>query len=43
MSEFLTFLHLGFRHIVDMQGMGHILFLFALAAIYRWSDWRGSL
>jgi HupE / UreJ protein len=43
MSEFLTFLHLGFRHIVDMQGADHILFLFALAAIYRIRDWRDAL
>ncbi len=38
MNEFLTFLHLGFRHIVDIEAMDHILFLVALAAIYRFRD-----
>lgn len=43
MSEFLTFVHLGFRHIVDVTAMDHILFLLALAAIYRGRDWRDTL
>ena len=38
MSEFTTFLQLGFRHIVDIEAMDHILFLVALAAIYRFRD-----
>lgn len=36
----MTFVQLGIRHIVDLGAMDHILFLFALAAIYRFSDWR---
>jgi hypothetical protein len=40
MSEFFAFLHLGFRHIVDVEAMDHILFLVALAAIYRFRDLR---
>ena len=43
MSEWLAFVHLGFRHIVDVEAMDHILFLLALAAIYRLSDWRETL
>jgi HupE/UreJ protein len=43
MSELLTYLHLGFRHIVDPEALDHILFLLALAAIYRFRDWRESL
>ena len=43
MSEFLTFVHLGFRHIVNPEALDHILFLLALAAIYRGRDWRDSL
>lgn len=43
MSEFLAFLQLGFRHIVAMSAMDHILFLLALAAIYRPRDWRDAL
>lgn len=43
MSELLTFMHLGFRHITDLDAFDHILFLFALAAIYRGRDWRDLL
>ena len=43
MSEFLTFAQLGFRHIVDVEAMDHILFLVALAAIYRFRDARNAL
>ncbi len=43
MPEFLSFVHLGFRHIADVGAMDHILFLLALAAIYRGPDWRDSL
>lgn len=43
MSEWLTFVQLGFRHIVDVGAMDHILFLLVLAAIYRVSDWRQTL
>lgn len=38
MSEFLAFAELGFRHILDVGGADHILFLVALAAIYRFRD-----
>lgn len=40
MNDFLTFVQFGFRHIVDVAAMDHILFLVALAAIYRWRDAR---
>lgn len=40
MSDFMTFLQLGLRHIVGTGAMDHILFLLALAAIYRLADWR---
>lgn len=43
MSELLTFVHLGFRHIADIGALDHILFLLALAAIYRGRDWRDTL
>jgi hypothetical protein len=43
MSEFLTFAQLGFRHIVDVEAMDHILFLIALAAIYRFRDLKKVL
>lgn len=40
MSEFLAFLQLGLRHILDVTALDHILFLFALSAIYTYRDWR---
>ena len=36
-------MQLGFRHITNLQAMDHILFLLALAAIYRPRDWRNAL
>ena len=43
MSDFLAFLELGFRHIADVAALDHVLFLLALAAIYRARDWRDAL
>jgi HupE/UreJ protein len=43
MSELATYIQLGFRHIVDVEAMDHILFLVALAAIYRFRDVRNAL
>lgn len=43
MSELLTFAQLGFRHIADLAAADHILFLIALAAIYRFRDVRDVL
>jgi HupE / UreJ protein len=43
MSELTTFARLGFAHITDLAAMDHMLFLLALAAIYRGRDWRDCL
>jgi len=43
MSELGVFVTLGFRHIVDLEALDHILFLVALAATYRVRDWRDAL
>ena len=43
MSELLTFAQLGVRHILDVEAFDHILFLVALAAIYRLRDARDVL
>jgi hypothetical protein len=43
MSELSTFIQLGFRHIINPEATDHILFLLALAAIYRGTDWRDSV
>ncbi len=43
MSDILPFIALGFRHITDLAAMDHLLFLVALAAIYRGRDWWDSI
>lgn len=43
MSDFLAFFQIGFHHIVAWDAADHILFLLALAAIYRGRDWRAAL
>lgn len=42
MSELLTYGILGFRHIADLNAADHILFLLALAAVYRPAQWRAA-
>ncbi len=39
-SEFLVYLQLGFRHIADVAGYDHILYVAALAVPYTWREWR---
>lgn len=43
MSDFVAFVKLGFGHIVSLDAMDHLLFLLALAAVYRLRDWRALL
>jgi hypothetical protein len=43
MSEITTFARLGVHHIADPSALDHVLFLLALAAIYRGSDWRQAI
>jgi hypothetical protein len=42
-SEFLTFLRIGVGHIADVRAYDHILFVAALTAAYRPSEWRRLL
>ena len=37
---FFIYLRLGFEHILDVNGYDHILFIIALCAGYKYSDWR---
>jgi len=43
MQQFNIFLEQGFYHILDLQGYDHILFLFAICAIYTIKDWKQIL
>lgn len=40
MSELTTFMELGLRHILDPNGLDHVLFVIALACGFRISEWR---
>lgn len=40
MGDLGAFLELGFRHIVSVDAVDHILFLLVLSVIYRLRDWR---
>ncbi|HEX9755547.1 MAG TPA: HupE/UreJ family protein [Gemmatimonadales bacterium] len=43
MDSLIGFIQLGLRHILDPNGLDHVLFLVALAACYRPKDWRHGL
>ena len=42
MTDLIPFAGLGFRHITDFAALDHLLFLVALAAGYRGTDWRDA-
>jgi hypothetical protein len=37
---FLSYLKLGYQHIVDISSLDHILFVITLCAVYHLSEWR---
>jgi hypothetical protein len=41
-ADVLVFVPVGFHHITDLGALDHLLFLLALAAIYRGKDWRAA-
>lgn len=43
MSDLVAFVQLGFHHIANPAALDHVLFLLALAAIYRGRDWRAAV
>jgi hypothetical protein len=43
MDDFLIYLHLGFKHIIDFRGSDHILFIWALTIRYLVQDWKKIL
>lgn len=40
---FVTYLRLGYEHLLDLQGADHILFIVVLCAAYELSRWRELL
>jgi len=43
MDELLMYGRLGFKHIIDLEGVDHILFVLALTLRHVWSDWKKIL
>ena len=43
MSEFNTYLQLGWQHIADINAYDHIIFIIALCATYLISEWKKVL
>lgn len=43
MDPVLLYMQVGFKHIVDMAGYDHLLFLIALCAVYKINQWRNLL
>lgn len=40
MNELLLYARLGFKHIIDLGGADHMLFLLALTIRFLWQDWK---
>ncbi len=43
MNDFGLFFEVGYKHIADLKGIDHILFVMALCLRYQFSDWRKIL
>ncbi len=43
MDELLMYGRLGFKHIIDLDGVDHILFVLALTLRYIYADWKKLL
>ena len=43
MDKFIVYFETGFRHIADLKGIDHILFVMALCIRYQFSDWKKLL
>ncbi len=42
-SAFGLYFELGVTHILDLQGIDHMVFILAIASTYRFTDWRKLL
>jgi hypothetical protein len=43
MSTVIAYLQLGIHHVLSPDAMDHVLFLLALAAVYRLAEWREAV
>lgn len=43
MNAFSFYFPIGWEHIISLDALDHLLFIFALAALYSWKDWKKVL
>lgn len=43
MNDFGLYFQIGFKHIADLKGMDHLLFIVALCIRYQFTDWKKIL
>ena len=43
MSEFMLYMQIGLKHVLDINAYDHILFLTALVVPYHFKDWKKTL
>ena len=43
MNDFKLYFEIGYKHIADLSGLDHILFVMALCLRYQFTDWRKLL
>ena len=43
MTDFTFYFHLGWKHIISLDALDHLLFITALAALYSFAQWREVL
>lgn len=43
MNDFSLYFQIGFKHIADLRGIDHILFIIALCIRYQFGDWQKLL
>jgi hypothetical protein len=43
MNDFKLYFEIGYKHIADLKGIDHILFVMALCLRYQFADWRKLL
>ena len=43
MSEFWLYFNIGLKHVLDIDGYDHVLFLIALTVPYAFKDWKRVL
>lgn len=43
MSTFILYFRLGYRHVLDIYGVDHMLFIVAIMSVFLLRDWRKAL